>query len=251
MLRVIVVDDEAPARRYLRRLLETHADVAIVDEAATREEAGRAVRMHRPHAVFLDIDLARGTGFDVLDSLDQPPAVVFVTAHADHALRAFDVAAVDYLLKPVDAPRLAQTLTRLRQSLIPATRGAATGPGDPPMQPHLVARTRQGLRRIGVQTLSAVVAQGDYVRLCCADGSAELIHATLSGLRPQLPSPPFFQASRSIILNLDHVARVGGGARKFVEFTRQATPIELGGTAFERLKKQLSAQPSAARMARF
>ncbi|ARP82843.1 hypothetical protein CAL12_19845 [Bordetella genomosp. 8] len=242
MLRVVIVDDETPARRYLRRLLETHADVAIVGEAATGDEAGRAIRMQKPHAIFLDIDLTRGTGFDVLETLEETPAVVFVTAHADHALRAFDVAAVDYLLKPVDAPRLAQTLARLRQAAGPVPRLDAARQDDTPSPGHLLARTRQGLRRIDMRMLSAVLAQGDYVRLCCADGSTELIHATLSGLRPQLPAPPFFQASRSLILNLDHVARVGGDARKFVEFTRQTAPVELGNTAYERLKKELSAQ---------
>ncbi|HTJ98088.1 MAG TPA: LytTR family DNA-binding domain-containing protein [Bordetella sp.] len=243
MLRVIIVDDEAPARRYLRRLLEAHPDVAIVGEAGTQDEAAQLVRIQKPDALFLDIELARGTGFDVLDGLDQAPAVVFVTAHADHAVRAFEVAATDYLLKPATAPRLAGTLSRLRQAR--ARDAGATAPDHPdvPATAHLLARTRQGLRRIGMDALSAVLAHGDYVRLCCADGSTELIHATLSSLRPQLPTPPFFQASRSMIVNLDHVASVGGDGRKYVEFTRQAAPIELGITAFDRLRRELSGRP--------
>jgi two-component system LytT family response regulator len=229
MLRVIVVDDEAPARRYLRRLLEAHDDVGIVGEAATQQEAAQLIQAHRPDAVFLDIELTQGTGFDLLARLDTIPSLVFVTAHADHAIRAFDVAALDYLLKPVSAQRLDATLARLRQAR------ADTAP-----QPYLVARSRDGTRQIKVDALSAVLAQGDYVRLYCADGSSELIHATLTGLRPQLPTPPFFQASRSIIVNLAHVARVGGGVEKHVEFAGRAAPIALGLTAFERLRRELA-----------
>jgi two-component system LytT family response regulator len=239
VLRVIVVDDEAPARRYLRRLLEAHADVSIAGEAATGQEAARLIHTHRPDAVFLDIELTHGTGFDVLAGLDTPPAVVFVTAHADHAVRAFDVAAADYLLKPVGAQRLHETLARLRQA-VTGGLGAETAAQPATAQTHLVARSRNGLRQLKLETLSAVLAQGDYVMLCCADGTSELIHGTLTGLRPQLPSPPFFQASRSIVVNLEQVIRVAGGEQKYVEFAGRAAPLELGPTAFDRLRREIA-----------
>lgn len=98
MLRVLIVDDEAPARRYLRRLLEAAPGVQVAGEAATAEQARGLIRDHNPDALFLDIELTSGTGFDLLESLDPAPAVVFVTAHNDYATRAFDVEAVDYLL---------------------------------------------------------------------------------------------------------------------------------------------------------
>jgi len=101
MLRVLVIDDEAPARRYLRRLLEASPDVHVAGEADCLELARTLIREHRPDALFLDIELTAATGFDLLDQLEVPPAVVFVTAHSDYAARAFDVQAVDYLLKPV------------------------------------------------------------------------------------------------------------------------------------------------------
>lgn len=100
MLSVVIIDDEAPARRYLRRLLEAAPDVHVTGEASTIEQAWRLVRECRPDAIFLDIELTCGTGFDLLPMLSPAPAVVFVTAHSDHAARAFDVEAVDYLLKP-------------------------------------------------------------------------------------------------------------------------------------------------------
>jgi two-component system LytT family response regulator len=229
MQRVILVDDEAPARRYLRRLLEAHSDVRVVGEAATQEQAAQMIGQLQPDVLFLDIELTEGTGFDLLATLTAVPAVVFVTAHADHALRAYDVAAIDYLLKPVEAQRLNATLDRLRRMRPPTAQEA-----------HLVVRSRHGVRQIKVRTLSALLAQGDYVRLCAMDGTSELIHATLTRLRPQLPSPPFFQASRSIIVNLEHVASIGGGVEKHVEFAHRAAPIALGLTAYERLRRELA-----------
>src|SRR5690606_10042563 len=114
MLSVLIIDDEAPARRYLRMLLETTSNVHIVAEAASIAQADRLVRETSPDVIFLDITLSCGTGFDLLKTLRPAPAVVFVTAHDNYAAQAFDVQAVDYLLKPVSPERLAQTLTRLR-----------------------------------------------------------------------------------------------------------------------------------------
>src|SRR3546814_4318838 len=101
MLRVVVVDDEAPARRYLRRLIESLDGPQVVAEAACLQTTIEAVNLHRPDAVFLDIELTGSTSFDVLSALDYSPQLVFVTAHAPYATRAFEVDAVDHLLKPV------------------------------------------------------------------------------------------------------------------------------------------------------
>jgi two-component system LytT family response regulator len=244
MLRVILVDDEAPARRYLRRLLDAVPDVEIAGEAATQQEALALIRSARPHAVLLDIELTRGTGFDILHGLDTAPAIIFVTAHADHAARAFDVAALDYLLKPVGMPRLEKALARLRE-FVGETVTVPT-PAAPSAPAYLIARTRQHTRPIRLDTLSALVAQGDYVQLCCTDGSTELMHTALSRLLPRLPAPPFFQASRSIVVNLDHVARLRGDGKRHVEFIERAAPVELGLTAFQRLRRELERRAAAA-----
>jgi len=231
VLRVAIIDDETPARRYLRRLLETQADVQIVGEAANLTQARTLIEQESPHGLFLDIELTQGTGFDLLRGLDPHVGVIFVTAHANHAPRAFDVEALDYLLKPVGAPRLEQALARLRRMA-----------DARPAPAYLVIRGRQATRPIRLQDLSVVLAQGDYVQLCCADGSSELMLATMSGLLPQLPMPPFFQASRSLIINLDHVVRVSSGDHRQVEFIQGRPPFQLGLTAFQRLKQALAAR---------
>ena len=115
-LRVVIVDDEAVARSRLRRLLAAHDDVTIAAEAADGRSAVDAIVRHRPDVVFLDIRMPELDGFEVLEELaaGEKPAIVFVTAFSDHAARAFDVSALDYLLKPYDPDRLAETLARAR-----------------------------------------------------------------------------------------------------------------------------------------
>ena len=229
MLRALIIDDEAPARRYLRRLLEATAGVHVTGEAATVEQARRFIREDEPDALFLDIALTDGTGFDLLAGLDPTPAVVFITAHSDYATQAFEVQAVDYLLKPVNPDRLAQTLARLR--------------------PHasLTKRTKTGKSFIKVQDLTHVQAQGDYVRLCSASDKNELIHITLKGLAAQLPSPPFCFLSRSLIINLDHVSHVTdrSSQQTQVEFTTGVAPLALGRAATQRLRRAMVSRASS------
>ena len=117
MITALIVDDEPPARARLRRMLAAHPDVTVLGEEATAEAARRSVAEHEPDVVFLDISLPDREGFAVVDSAGSGPAVVFVTAHADHAARAWDVDAVDYLLKPFHPERLATALERLRRHL--------------------------------------------------------------------------------------------------------------------------------------
>lgn len=226
MLRVLIVDDEAPARRYLRRLLEAASGVQVAGEASTAEQARGLIRDHNPDALFLDIELTSGTGFDLLDSLDPAPAVVFVTAHNDYATRAFDVEAVDYLQKPVSPDRLEQALARLRPR--------ATG--------YLSMRTRSGTKLIKVEELTIVQAQGDYVRLCSPAYANELMHITLKRLAAQLPCPPFCALSRSVIINLEHISHLSQlpGAQTEVTFINGVAPLTLGRVASLRLRRAVA-----------
>ncbi|CAM4084716.1 LytR/AlgR family response regulator transcription factor [Bordetella tumulicola] len=226
MLRVLIIDDEAPARRYLRRLLEQSPSVRIEGEAATLAQAQAMIREHRPDVLFLDIELSSGTGFDLLADLEPAPAVVFVTAHDDYGARAFDVEAVDYLLKPVSPDRLAQALTRLQ----------------PRTNSYLTTRSRNGTRIIKIHDLTIAQAQGDYVRLHGATSTNELMHITLKRLVPQLPSPPFYAVSRSMIINLDHIAHVSQrlGEQTEITFINDVAPIVLGRTASQRLRRAMA-----------
>ena len=229
MLSVMIVDDEAPARRYMQRLLAAHKDVSIVGEAASRQTAVQRIAELKPDLVFLDVELGDGNGMEMWSTLSHRPKVIFVTAHADYAWRAFEVEAVDYLLKPVRAERLAVALEKIRQTQ--ASRAS-----------NLVIRTQGAARIIPTDRISAVVASGDYVELRIANKEMELMYGTLTRIAEELPSPPFLKLSRSLLLNLDHVSRMesDGPAQLVVTFSSGATPLTLGRAAGVRLRKALA-----------
>jgi two-component system LytT family response regulator len=247
MLRVIVVDDEAPARRYLKRLLMPHHQVELVGEASSHGEAMRLIAEMRPDAAFMDVELGDGDGLDLWSCLLHPPLVVFVTAHADRAPRAFDVEAVDYLLKPVGAPRLAAAIDRLRRAhgARPDGRRAEAEAVHVPASPitdSVVIRSQGTTRIVKTRAISAMIANGDYVELRMADAKTDLLHMTLTRLAEQVPSPPFMRLSRSVMLNLDHIAKVSSGQapQARATFTTRAIPVDLGRIAAMRLRKILA-----------
>lgn len=239
MLRLLLVDDERPARRAMRRLLSVHPDVEIVAEAGTVADAARAATETCPDLILLDIDLTDGVGFDLLSALPDTTAIVFVTAHSAFAARAFDVAAVDYLLKPVDPARLATALERVRsRSPAPTDSGA-----PPPLElEHRLALTTNGTTSlVPVSQIAVLTAEADFSRLHLVDGREALICRLLKVFEAELPQPPFLRVSRSVIVNLDHVVRLdrtadGGGT---VAMAGAANAVDLGRIPARRLRASL------------
>jgi len=196
-VKVVIVDDEAPARSELRHLLGAHAGVEVVGEAASAAEAAEVAA--GCDAVFLDIELAGASGLEAARLLSgdvDPPAVVFVTAHAEYAVDAFAVEAFDYLLKPVDPERLARVVARL------AERRPA---GREPRKIPVVAGGRTEL--IDQEQVRYVQAEGDYSRVHTYDRSY-LSTASLRELEAALPPERFVRIHRSYLVNLARVASV-------------------------------------------
>jgi two-component system LytT family response regulator len=203
VIRALIVDDEAPARRELRRLLEAHADVAVVAEAADVEAAAAVLQRDEIDVVFLDIRLGRRSGFDLLPDLDPDAAVVFVTAYDDYARQAFDAQALDYLLKPVDPQRLAATVRRLAER--PAPVDAAVGFAS---RAWLFLDDRDRPEFVRVDSISHVLADGDRSILVTADGRRRSTSKSLAHWEGRLPTDDFVRSHRSAIVNLRHVDRV-------------------------------------------
>jgi two-component system, LytTR family, response regulator len=252
MLRVIVVDDEPPARRGLRRLLQCHQDVEVVGEATTLNEAGEMTYALTPDAIFLDVELGSERGFDLIGRLDPVPAIVFVTAHSRYAPQAFDVAALDFLQKPVSQQRVALTLERLRHRQLTLANADARRSDGVAAQPN----AKQAERRIHVRTARQLVviptdmivilsAEADFTRIITADGRDHLVCRLLGQFEADLSTPPFFRISRSLVINQDRVERVGsrGGGRSLVSFGQPVKPIVLGRAATKRLRQVLTASP--------
>ena len=206
-MRAIIVDDEPLARRELRRLLADFPWVEIVAEASNIVEAAAAIEANAPELLFLDIKMPGGTGFDLLSRLEHVPRVIFTTAYDDHAVQAFEVNALDYLLKPVEPERLAGALARARGPL-PAAPGAQA------RQQQIVERLfiRDGARCwfVPLHEVSLIVAEGNYVRLHWRE-VRPLLGRPLSSLEERLDPQRFFRANRRQIINIEFIEEVEPG----------------------------------------
>jgi len=205
-LKALIVDDEPIARRELRRLLTAHADIEVAGEAGSAAEAERALASLGPDLMFLDIRMPQRTGLQLLESLEDAPQVIFTTAHDEHALQAFDLGALDYLLKPIAAPRLAAALDRVRRRL------SAPASDVLPMNRPLLVREGDQAWLVSLHDVPVIEAAGNYVQLHFGEHRPLLLHA-LSALERRLDPGHFFRASRSVIVNLDYVERFDTGPR--------------------------------------
>ncbi len=199
--RSLLVDDEPPARRRLRRLLEPHPKIEIAAEAGSLPSAVEALESRPIDLIFLDIHLSGETGFALWERMDVRARVVFVTAYDQHAVRAFERGALDYLLKPVDPQRLAITLERL-----PATPSAGEHASADDHVVCLGAGPRYRTARM--HDITCVRAQGDYTLIHLRDGSEELVACSLQSWAARLPVGAFARVHRSTIVRLELVDRL-------------------------------------------
>ena len=198
-LRVLVVDDEMLARRNLTVLLGRDADIAEIVESGSGADAIGKIRMQQPDIVFLDVQMPECGGFDVLEMLgaDVPPAVIFVTAHDEYALRAFEAGALDYLLKPFDDARFARALQRAKDKLahrVPARRTPA----------RLVVKSQGRVTFVDQADIHWIEAAGYYACLHTGDGT-HILRRALQDLERDLGDADFVRIHRSIIVRLDQV----------------------------------------------
>lgn len=211
-MKALVVDDEPLARRELRRLLAAFPAVEVVGEAGDVDEARARIDALSPDVVFLDIQMPGGTGFDLLTQIDHVPRVVFTTAYDQYAVRAFDVNALDYLLKPIEPERLAAALRKVQ--------AGAVVDADGRMEPLEQLFIRDGPRSwfVALREVSLFTAEGNYVRLAWGR-ERPLLGRSLAALERNLDPRRFFRASRGQILNLDFVEQVepGSGGRLHVQ----------------------------------
>lgn len=248
MFRALLVDDEPPARDVLRRLLAPHAArVEIVGEARSVADAAEKCTQLRPDLIFLDVQMPRHDGFALLPRLAPPlPAVIFVTAYDTFAVRAFEVNAVDYLLKPVVPERLARALARLAPPATPK-------PEEPPVPTVLAAsdtvflRSDTTLRTAPVSAITHIEAEENYTRVHLADGAAILIRRAIGEWEKLLPAELFIRVERSLILNRAAVRHLEIVSRDIAHahLAGRTTPLVLARRASLRLRQSLQPGPGA------
>jgi two-component system LytT family response regulator len=204
-MKVFIVDDERLARTEMKRLLRAHPEVVVVGEAANAEEALQKVPALAPDLLLLDVEMPAQDGFELLERLDPAPPVVFVTAFDEYAVRAFEISAVDYLLKPVDPERL-------RAALLRVLRRAPTFGEDAPAATLPATQrvfVREGDRCWFVRLLDVALLEsdGNYTRLCFS-GNRPLILRSLRYLEARLDPAVFYRASRKHLVNLKAIERM-------------------------------------------
>jgi two-component system, LytTR family, response regulator len=200
-MKAMIIDDEPPARRELRRLLADSDWLEIIGEAGNVDEAAEMIETLSPELLFLDIQMPGGSGFDLLTRLEHVPAVIFTTAHDEHAVRAFEVDALDYLLKPIDPPRLAEALSRVKSVQTERARRF-----DDALEQIFV---RDGARCwfIPLREVRLLSAEGNYIRLSWGN-ARPLLGRALAALERRLDPNRFFRANRQQIINLDFIENV-------------------------------------------
>jgi two-component system, LytTR family, response regulator len=223
-MRALVVDDERLARARLRKLLEAHPEVIVVAEADSVASARAAIEVHAPDLIFLDIAMPGATGFDLLAEVHVDANVVFVTAYDEHAIRAFEVGAVDYLLKPIDPARLADSVHRVRTRPLPAPdRICVAGGGT--------------VRVLALADVIMIRAHGDYSELVLRDGSTVIQKQPLGSWERRLGAG-FMRVHRNALVSLADVERVerADGSNHRLHLRGVAEPITVSrshGTALK------------------
>ena len=242
MIDVLIVDDEEPARQVLREMLSLDSQVRIVGECATGFEAVKAAAEHKPAVIFLDIEMPKLDGFEVLELIDPKIAVVFVTAYDSYALRAFEVHAVDYVLKPYRAERLQEALEHARRHAQnrpePAVLARAARP-EGEYARRIVVGEGGRIHLIPVERLDYAQAQDDYVALH-SEGKTYLKTQTLGSLEASLDPSLFVRVHRSFLVNLDRIRAVALYAKNSrVATLRDGTEVPVSREGHARLKEML------------
>ena len=246
-LRAIIVDDEELARQILREYLHKAGEVEIVAECANGFEAVKAVGELRPDLLFLDIQMPKLDGFEVLELIDPPVAVIFVTAYDQYALKAFDAAAVDYLLKPFSTEQTWERLWSVRRALLSDPQPRALQASDlaaaarPPGQTleRVVVKDGTKVHIIPIAKLDYVEAQDDYIALH-SEKKQYLKQQTISSIEAQLDPARFARVHRSYIVNLERIARIEPYTKDSrVAVLQDGTQLAVSRSGYTKLKELL------------
>lgn len=210
MIKAVLIDDERLARQELKRLLEPHKDIEIIQEFGNADEALEFLQEKQPDLIFLDIQMPGKDGFQFLEALDSVPNVIFVTAYDEYALKAFEVSAMDYLLKPVEENRLEEALSRVREDIInekELEKHRADPNGVLGQNDQVFIKDGDRCWFVQLKNVRLFESEGNYVRVYF-DKNKPLILKSLNNLDKRLNDKDFFRANRKHIINLKWVDKI-------------------------------------------
>jgi two-component system, LytTR family, response regulator len=239
----LIVDDEELARQVLRELLQTHPEVRILAECANGFEAVKAIAEHKPALMFLDVQMPKLSGFDVLELTEQDVAVIFVTAYDQYAMKAFEVHAVDYLLKPIGRERFEAALERAKKRIgerMPVQELVSAARPSQQYLERLVVRDGTRVTLIPAAKLDYVEAQDDYVALA-TQGAKHLKQQTIASVEAGLDPARFVRIHRSYIVNFERVVRIEPyGKDSRLAILADGTRLPVSRTGYARLRSLMN-----------
>ncbi len=205
-MKAVIVDDERLARKELRKLLEEYPEIEIIGECSNGMEAITLINDKKPDLVFMDIEMPELNGFQVIEKIDKTPAIVFVTAYNDYALKAFEVNALDYIVKPVDPARLKETIAKLHEENeevnIEGFERGILRQGD-----KVFIKDGEKCWFVNIEEINLFESEGNYVRIYF-NKFKPLVLKSLNSLESKLDAKLFFRANRKYIINLNHITHI-------------------------------------------
>jgi two-component system LytT family response regulator len=244
MIKAILIDDEPLARQIVKEYLEEHKDVSVVAECNDGFEGVKAIMQHQPDIIFLDIQMPKINGFEMLELIENPPAVIFTTAFDDYAIKAFENHAVDYLLKPFSRERLDKALKKwksqrsgpsvnINESLL---ESAAQSPQQ---SQRVVVKTAGKIKIIPVDQIHYLEAADDYVKIHTQEG-AFLKNKTMAQFEKSLDPDMFVRTHRSYFVNIQQITRIDPYEKEsYLALLKNGVKVPVSKTGYSRLKQVL------------
>jgi two-component system, LytTR family, response regulator len=244
MIKAIIIDDEPLARTIVQEYLQDFTNIEVVAECNNGFEGLKAIQQHQPQLLFLDVQMPKINGFEMLELVEQPPAVIFTTAYDEYALKAFEAHAVDYLLKPFSKERFGKAVEKFLdqagvQQLLTQTQELLQSPGLPMQAERVVVKNSGKITIIPVATIQFLEAADDYVKIYTAEGSF-LKNKTMSFFEKTLPQNLFVRSHRSYIVNVQHITRIDPYEKEnHIALLRSGNKVPVSHAGYAKLKAVL------------
>lgn len=242
-MKVLIIDDEPLARSIVKEYLESHPDLELVGECDNGLEGLKAIQQHKPDLLFLDVQMPRINGFEMLELVEQPPAVIFTTAFDEYALKAFDAHAADYLLKPFTQERFDKAVQKWRESTLAAATTAALLESAATLLPvqssRIVVKNGSHIKIIPIHEVNYIEAADDYVKIHTKEGCF-LKNGTMNHFETILNKDQFVRCHRSYIINIQNITRIDPYEKDgHIAVLKSGAKIPVSRAGYTRLKQVL------------
>lgn len=245
MIKTLLIDDEPLARSVIKEYLANHPDFEIMQECSDGFEGIKAINHHQPQIIFLDIQMPKINGFEMLELVEQPPSVIFATAYDEYAMRAFETNAVDYLLKPFSQERFDKAINKWKSSQGTNSNQAAaalleTAAESPSQSQRVVVKTGGKIRIISIHDIAFLEAADDFVKIMHIDGTSHLKNKTMQYFEKVLPPQQFVRVHRSYIVSVHQITRIELLSKdNYIAILKSNAQIPLSRAGYGRLKEVL------------